>query len=94
MREIREETGLNALELRGHVRDIDWFFRFRGKLIHKTCHFFLFESASGDAVPQRDEGISAVRWLEFDDALKTVSYANARDVLRAAGELVGKLSAA
>ncbi len=91
IREIREETGLANLILHGPIQDIDWFFRFRGKLIHKTCHFFLFESPAGTATPQRDEGISDVRWLALEDALRTVSYGNARDVLRDAGVLVAQL---
>lgn len=94
LREIREETGLTDLVLHGRVQDIDWFFRFKGRLIHKTCHFFLIESPGGEATPQRSEGISAVKWLPLEEALQTVSYANAREVLRAAAELVGKLNAA
>jgi 8-oxo-dGTP pyrophosphatase MutT (NUDIX family) len=92
VREIREETGLTDLVLHGPIREIDWHFRFRGRLIHKTCTFFLFESPSGEAVPQADEGISACRWLRFEDALRTVSYANAREVLREAETLVAPLA--
>ena len=91
LREVAEETGLKDLALRAPIQEIDWFFRFRRRLIHKTCSFFLMESASGDACPQRDEGITACRWLPFDAALKTVSYANAREVLHAAGQIVGTL---
>ena len=94
LREVAEETGLTDLVLRAPIQEIDWFFRFRRRLIHKTCTFFLMESASGDACPQRDEGITACRWLPFEAALKTVSYANAREVLHAAGRLVGTLDAA
>ena len=54
-REVAEETGLQALEPRGALDCIDWYFRFRGRTIHKYCHFFLFESASGEPVPQTDE---------------------------------------
>ena len=43
-REVREETGLAALTLRGPIETIDWYFRFRGRLIHKVCHFFLMET--------------------------------------------------
>ena len=93
VREVAEETGLSDLVPHGVIRDIDWFFRFRGKLIHKTCTFFLFESASGDAQPQHDEGITACRWLPLDEALKVVSYANAREVLRAAGAMLPSLTA-
>jgi 8-oxo-dGTP pyrophosphatase MutT (NUDIX family) len=87
-REVREETGLADLIDRAPALEIDWFFRFRGKLIHKTCAFFVFESPDGEASPQRDEGISACRWLPFDEALRVLSYANAREVLRVAGAKV------
>src|SRR2546427_2298604 len=43
-----EETGLNELVLHDPIKVIDWYFRFRGKTIHKYCHFFLFESRRGD----------------------------------------------
>lgn len=94
LREIREETGLDHLVNLGPVQSIDWFFRFKGRLIHKTCHFFLVESPAGDAAPQRAEGITAVRWLPLEEALRTVSYANARDVLKNAGDMVGRLGGA
>ena len=92
VREIGEETGLTDLVLHGAIEAIDWYFRFRGRLIHKTCHFFLFESPVGEATPQRDEGISACRWLSLDDAMRTVSYANAREILRSAGALMTQLA--
>ena len=94
VREIAEETALTDLVPHGPVRAIDWHFRFRGRLIHKTCTFFLFESPAGDAVPQADEGITACRWLPLDDAMRTVSYANAREVLREAGALMAQLAQA
>jgi len=93
-REVAEETGLADLALHELVQEIDWFFRFHGRLIHKTCTFFLMESAAGDVCPQQDEGITACRWLPLEEALTTVSYANAREVLRMAGELVAARSAA
>ena len=91
-REVAEETGLGDLVIHAPVEDIDWFFRFRGRLIHKTCAFFLMESAAGEACPQRDEGITACRWLSLEEALATISYANAREVLRAAGQQVAALA--
>ncbi len=86
-REVAEETGLDELLLHGPIKVIDWYFRFRGKTIHKYCHFFLFESRRGEPVPQVDEGITACVWYPLDDALKTISYDNARDVLRSAAEM-------
>ena len=92
-RETAEETGLAQLVLRGPIRVIDWHFRFRGRHIHKYCHFFLFESADGEPSPQVEEGITAFRWEPLDQALEALSYDNARGVLKRAGEMVRTLVA-
>lgn len=92
-RETAEETGLTDLKLQGPIRIIDWHFRFRGRYIHKYCHFFLFESADGEPVPQEDEGITACRWSPLEEALQGLSYENARGVLRRAGDMARTLVA-
>ncbi len=88
LREVGEETGLRELSLRGRVETIDWFFRFRGRLIHKVCHFFLMETDQAETSPQRAEGITACRWAAYDEACEVISYANAREVLRRANEMI------
>lgn len=91
IRETTEETGLTDLKAQAPITTIDWYFRLRGTLIHKYCHFFLIESSAGEPVPQLDEGITECVWLEFDRALEQLDYANARDVLRQAGEMAQAL---
>lgn len=81
-REVAEEAGLTGLTLYAPLDTIDWFFRFRGRLIHKYCHFFLFESREGSPVPQSDEGIRQCEWLGPGDAMETLTHDNARAVLR------------
>jgi 8-oxo-dGTP pyrophosphatase MutT (NUDIX family) len=93
LRETAEETGLSHLVLQGPIRVIDWHFRFRGRHIHKYCHFFLFESPDGEASPQADEGITACQWRPLSEALEILSYDNARGVLKRAGEMVRTLVA-
>jgi len=93
LRETAEETGLASLVLQGPIRIIDWHFRFRGRHIHKYCHFFLFESLAGEPLPQVEEGITACRWESIDQALEALSYDNARGVLKRAGEMVRTLVA-
>jgi 8-oxo-dGTP pyrophosphatase MutT (NUDIX family) len=88
LREVREETGLDGLEVCGEIETIYWYFRFRGKLIHKVCHFYLMKTDSELTSPQRTEGITACRWMPITQALETISYANARTVLQRANELV------
>ena len=92
-RETAEETGLDHLVLQGPIRVIDWHFRFRGRHIHKYCHFFLFESPDGEACPQLEEGITACQWRPLNEALDILSYDNARGVLKRAGEMVRTLVA-
>ncbi|HEY5440923.1 MAG TPA: NUDIX hydrolase [Gemmatimonadaceae bacterium] len=88
LREVREETGIEDVALRGTIDTIDWYFRFRGRLIHKVCHFFLMETAHAQTSPQCAEGITACQWVGYDAARSAISYANARLVLRRAQAMI------
>lgn len=88
VREVREETGLDVIAVDGEIDTIDWFFRFRGRLVHKVCHFYLMRTDSARTKPQRAEGITACRWATYSEAAQLVSYANARDVLQRANVMV------
>ncbi len=88
-REVLEETGLARVRIQHDLPCIDWFFRLRGRLIHKYCHFFLMLCEGGEVRPCEAEGISACVWLAYEDAVRTISYDNARDVLVAAGGVLG-----
>lgn len=90
LREVEEETGLTELHLGPQLLTIDWFFRFRGRLIHKYCHFYLIESPSGDTAPQLEEGITECVWLPLEEAIRSISYDNAREVLLVAAERLGE----
>ena len=88
LREVAEETGLRELRLGPQLRTIDWYFRFRGRLIHKYCHFYLIESPEGDTCPQVEEGITECVWLPLQQAIESISYDNAREVLRIAADVL------
>lgn len=88
VREVAEETGLAGLVVYGAIATIDWYFRFRGRLVHKVCHFYLMRTECAATCPQLDEGITACRWAPFDEAVALVSYANARLVLERAHAMV------
>ena len=88
MREVCEEAGLDAVTLVGEVATIDWRFRFRGRLVHKTCHFYLMETTSPTTCPQKAEGITACRWARFAEARSLLAYDNAREVLERAHAIV------
>jgi 8-oxo-dGTP pyrophosphatase MutT (NUDIX family) len=86
LREVAEETGLVELRLERELRTIDWYFRFRGRLIHKFCHFYLIESPAGDTCPQVEEGITECVWVPLPRAIEEISYDNAREVLQLAAD--------
>lgn len=88
LREVREETGVSDLTVRGTVDTIDWYFRFRGRLVHKVCEFYLVETAEARTLPQHAEGISACRWATYGEAAAMIPYANARQVLARARDMV------
>jgi len=84
VREVAEETGIAGVEMHSPIETIDWTFRFRGRRIHKTCHFFLMETTERRTSPQGAEGISACRWATYEQATKMIAYDNARAVLEQA----------
>ena len=88
IREVQEETGLARLSLKAPVEVIDWNFSFRGRFVHKICHFYLIEAKGSRARPLRKEGITACRWLSYSDAVTLLSYENARSVLTRAHTLL------
>jgi 8-oxo-dGTP pyrophosphatase MutT (NUDIX family) len=87
LREVMEETGLREVSVVGAVATIEWYFRFRGTLIHKNCQFFLMETSAAATKPQRSEGITACKWSTIDDALGLIEHENARSVLERANEM-------
>lgn len=87
-REIKEETGLNELELKKTLLITYHTYSEKGKSILKETHWFLFAAPGNQEVqPQTEEDISIVEWVEknrLGEYLKN-SYQLIRDVLSAAG---------
>lgn len=88
VREVMEETGLPALTLIESIAPIDWVFRWQGALIRKRCHFFLMATNAERTSPQTDEGIVACEWASESEAMRRITYANARAVLQRARGMV------
>jgi len=88
VREVREETGLDV-RITGPLDSIEYWFVQRGLRIHKTVHYFLMEATGGD-LDRHDHEFESVRWLSFDDALRTLTFETERElVARAASGLPG-----
>lgn len=88
VREVMEETGIGAVSLVGSITRIEWYFKFRGALIHKKCEFFLMHTSTESTKPQKSEGITACKWTTLDEARRLIAYENARGVLQRASEML------
>lgn len=88
LREVSEETGLTDLRLGEELVTIDWYFRSRGKKIHKFTTFFLMYSEKGAATPERGEGITACEWVPLEEAHNRISYENASEVVQVAQRIL------
>jgi 8-oxo-dGTP pyrophosphatase MutT (NUDIX family) len=86
MREVREETGVSRVKLRGKVGQIKYQFGFRAKTFDKTVHFFLFETDQADAKVGTEH--DAMEWMPYEKALQTLSYPNEKDMLSKAWKMI------
>jgi 8-oxo-dGTP pyrophosphatase MutT (NUDIX family) len=81
LREVREETGLEA-ELIGPLDTIDYWFVWAPERTryHKFVHYFLMRFAGGD-FSQRDHEMEDAAWFEPAEARRRMSFANERKLL-------------
>lgn len=91
-RELLEETGIKeARVVPGFRHQITYYFRDRKKgLVRKTVVFFLGQTnadAPDIVLSHEHEGFT---FLPFDQALKRITYPNARHVLKLAHETLGQ----
>jgi 8-oxo-dGTP pyrophosphatase MutT (NUDIX family) len=79
MREVEEETGVNQLIIQEKLQKTYHIFKRNGKYKLKVTHWFRMNTTfDGIVVPQADEGIEKVAWLnpeQVKEALKN-SYEN------------------
>ena len=88
-RELREETGIAAIDLAdGFRHEITYFFRDKRRgLIRKTVVFFLGNVDSATKVTISHEHVAA-EFVPYTDALERVKYPTAKESLRKAKEFL------
>lgn len=80
-RELQEETGLNILQIFNDVPLIEQYtFRRDREIVQKTVQYYAAR-VEGPLQLQAEE-IRDARWLNFDEALKQLSFKEARHILR------------
>ena len=91
IREVREETGLNDVKIvSGFKVKIKYTYSKDGKKYPKEVVFFLMK-AEPKRVEVSEEHTGYV-WLKYEDAIKKISYDNARKVLEKAHKFLMKNS--
>jgi 8-oxo-dGTP pyrophosphatase MutT (NUDIX family) len=90
LREVREETGLDA-ELVAPIEKIEyWYFSTeRGTRVrfHKFVHFYLLRYESG-SVEDHDDEVNEARWIEIGEAIDALAFKTERTVVERAREMV------
>ncbi|MBI3912506.1 MAG: NUDIX domain-containing protein, partial [Armatimonadetes bacterium] len=88
IREVREETGLDA-EIEAPLPPVEyWYFWKRGGANvrhHKRVDFFLMRALGGH-LEDHDAEVIEARWFPLTRAIAEATYPSERDVLRAAAE--------
>lgn len=80
-RELMEETGISELKLREEPKFVEHYDTIkRGREIDKTVTYFLGWVTQPVVRIQIDE-IRDFAWLEYDDALKRITYEETRRIL-------------
>ncbi len=92
-REIKEELGLEKLEFIVPLGQIDIWFRdrfvFKGKLVHKFIHYFLFKAPANAKLRlpkshEKGEKIQAVAWVPLEVVVKRSSYRDMKPIIQKA----------
>lgn len=82
-REIKEETGLKAVEVGQKISVAYHAYYEKGQHILKETHWYMMSAVEQQLEPQTDEGIAECRWATIDEAeqLTDNSYGIIKEVI-------------
>lgn len=80
VREAKEEAGIADLAfISGFFEKVSYFYTREGRTIRKEAVFFLAETKTEPIVLSFEH--TGFKWLAYEEAQKTITYENARNVL-------------
>lgn len=91
LREVREETGLEA-EVVESLETIEYYFRAGDMLIRKNVDFYIMRFLGGEMQPQLSE-VDDVEWVPLEEAVDRASFDSEKKLLRRVAEFWTNLSA-
>lgn len=88
LREVREETGLDA-EIEGPIGNINYWFVIHDSRAHcnKTVHFYLM-AYRGGSTDDHDPEFDEVEWFSSEDALKSLVHRDEVKVVAKALDMI------
>lgn len=88
-REVKEETGLTDIRfINGFKEWIKYFFRHEDKTIFKIVIFFLAETKTKEVKISWEH--IGYKWLPYEQALKQLTFENAKEILKKANQHLAK----
>ena len=76
VREVEEETGISNLKLNGKLQTTYHTYSFQGRTVLKPSHWFKMEcTGTEDLVPQTEEDITELRWVNKVEAAALANQA-------------------
>src|SRR3989338_3513288 len=82
-REVREETGIDDIELVPNFKEkIQYYYKINGELMHKEVVFCLAKTEE-EKVKISFEHIGYI-WLPYDKAMEKLTFRNAKEMLKKA----------
>jgi len=92
LREVREETGLEARIVKP-LDTIEYFFRVGDTLIRKRVDFYLMNYVGGELTPQLSE-VDDVEWVDLDESIARASFDSEKRLLEQAQREIASLGQA
>ena len=88
-REIKEETGIEEIELVDEFREVmAYFYKRGGETIHKEVVFFLAQSATEEVTISKEH--IGYAWMSYENANKKLTFNTAKELLKKADEFLTK----
>lgn len=90
IREVKEEGGINTKIIKKLTPASTYVFYWQGKPVYKTVWYFLMEYLSGDP-KNHDWEVSEAKFVNSDEVLNMLSFANDKKVFKLALKEASKL---
>jgi len=81
-REVREETGITDIDFKDFREGINYSFRRDGETVYKEVIFRLARTKEKEVKLSFEH--TAYKWLPYKDALRQLTYDNAKELLKKA----------